>query len=159
MEFKTIETKEQFDEAVEEIIEKEREKFKDYMSPEDVAEKYKGYLSEEEVAERYKGYLSPEDVEKRYTGYISAEDAAAKDAKIKKYESHTLKVRVAKETGLTSDAADFLQGETEEDLKKSAEILKKVFKPGAPPLRTTETTKGDDKDAALRQTIRNLKGE
>lgn len=158
-EFTPIETQEQFDKAIGERLTREREKYTGYLSPEDVEKKYAGYLSPEDVAEKYKGYLSPEDVEKKYAGYISAEDAAEKDSKIKQYESHSAKTRIAKEIGLSSDAADFLQGETEEELKKSAEALKKILKPSAPPLRTSETARGDDKDEALRATLRKLKGE
>lgn len=159
MEFKTIETQEQFDEAIGERLKREREKYEGYLSPKDVEEKYKGYLSPEDIAKKYEGYMSPEEVEKKYAGYISAEDAAEKDSKIKQYESYSVKTRIAKEAGLTSDAADFLQGETEEEIKKSAEALKKILKPIAPPLRTTETHKGNDKDEALRNTLRKLKGE
>ncbi|MCI5822564.1 MAG: DUF4355 domain-containing protein [Lachnospiraceae bacterium] len=158
-EFTPIETQEQFDRAIGERLTREKEKYKDYMSPEEVKEKYSGYLSPEEVEEKYRGYMSPEDVEKKYAGYISAEDAAEKDSKIKQYESHSVKTRIAKEIGLSSDAADFLQGETEEELKKSAEALKKILKPSAPPLRTSERAGDDDKDEALRETLRKLKGE
>lgn len=159
-EFKVIETQEQFDEAISERLKREREKYEGYLSPDDVAKKYDGYLSPDDVAEKYKGYMSAEDVEKKYAGYISADEAAKKDSKIKQYESHLEKARIAKETGLSSDAADFLKGETEEEIKKSAELLKAVLgKNGAPPLRNTETSKGSNNDEALREILRKLKGE
>ena len=158
-EFTPIETQEQFDKAIGERLTRERENYTGYMSPEDVEKKYGGYMSPEEVEKKYTGYMSPEDVEKKYSGYLSPEEAAEKDSKIKQYESHSAKTRIAKEAGLSSDAADFLQGETEEELKKSADALKKMLRPSAPPLRTTETPKGDDKDEALRATLRKLKGE
>lgn len=158
-EFTVIETQEQFDAAIGERLKREREKFTEYLSPEEVEKKYNGYLSPDEVSEKYKDYLSPEEVEKKYAGWVSAEDAAEKDSKIKQYESYSVKTRIAKEAGLSLDAVDFLQGETEEDIKNSAEALKKILKPSAPPLRTTETHKGDDKDEALRNTLRKLKGE
>ena len=71
-EFTPIETQEQFDRAIGERLTREKEKYKDYMSPEEVKEKYSGYLSPEDVEEKYRGYMSPEDVEKKYAGYISA---------------------------------------------------------------------------------------
>ena len=158
-EFTVIETQEQFDAAIGERLKREREKFSGYLSPEEVEKKYNGYLSPDDVAEKYKGYMSPEEVEKKYAGWVSAEDAAEKDSKIKQYESHSVKTRIAKEAGLSLDAVDFLQGETEEEIKNSAEALKKILKPSAPPLRTTETPKGDGKDEDLRNTLRKLKGE
>ena len=106
--FTVIETQEQFEQAVEERLNAEREK-------------YSGYLSPDDVAEKYKDYLSPDEVEKKYTGYISAQEAAEKDTKIKQYEQQTVRTKVAKELGLSYEAADFIKGDNEEEMKKSAE--------------------------------------
>ena len=158
--FKVIETQEQLEQAVEERLNEEREKYKGYLSPDEVAEKYKGFLSPDDVAEKYKGYLSPDEVEKKYAGYISAESAAEKDTKIKKYEQQAVRTKVAKEPGLSYEAADFIKGDNEEELKKSAEALKSIMgRHGAPPLRSSETGQESDKDEALRNTLRKLKGE
>lgn len=145
--FTVIETQEQFEQAVEERLNAEREK-------------YRGYLSPDDVAEKYKDYLSPDEVEKKYTGYISAQEAAEKDTKIKQYEQQTVRTKVAKELGLSYEAADFIKGDNEEEMKKSAEALKGILgKNQAPPLRSNETGQGSDKDEALRNTLRKLKGE
>lgn len=60
--FEAIETREQFEEAVKDRLEQEREtvrrEFSGYLSPEAVEEKYKEYLSPKEAEEKYKGYLS-----------------------------------------------------------------------------------------------------
>lgn len=145
--FTVIETQEQFEQAVEERLNAEREK-------------YSGYLSPDDVAEKYKDYLSPDEVEKKYTGYISAEAAAEKDTKIKRYEQQAVRTKVAKELGLSYEAADFIKGDNEEEMKKSAEALKGILgKNQAPPLRSNETGQGSDKDEALRNTLRKLKGE
>ena len=145
--FTVIETHEQFEQAVEERLNAEREK-------------YSGYLSPDDVAEKYKDYLSPDEVEKKYTGYISAQEAAEKDTKIKQYEQQTVRTKVAKELGLSYEAADFIKGDNEEEMKKSAEALKGILgKNQAPPLRSNETGQGSDKDEALRNTLRKLKGE
>ncbi|OKZ74708.1 MAG: hypothetical protein BHV87_07885 [Clostridiales bacterium 36_14] len=145
--FTVIETQEQFEQAVEERLNAEREK-------------YSGYLSPDDVAEKYKDYLSPDEVEKKYTGYISAQEAAEKDTKIKQYEQQTVRTKVAKELGLSCEAADFIKGDNEEEMKKSAEALKGILgKNQAPPLRSNETGQGSDKDEALRNTLRKLKGE
>lgn len=159
-EFKAIETQEQFDEAIGERIKREREKFSSYLSPEKEKEKYKDYLSPDDVAKKYEGYLSEEDVRKKYEGYISPEEAAEKDSKIKQYESHSVKTRIAKEAGLSLEAVDFLQGSNEDELKKSAEALKAIIgKRNPAPLKNSEKNLENEKDEALRETLRKLKGE
>ena len=75
--FEAIETREQFEEAVKDRLEQERET---------VRREFSGYLSPEAVEEKYKEYLSPKDAEEKYKGYLSPEDAANKDAAIAKYE-------------------------------------------------------------------------
>ena len=52
--FKVIETQEQLEQAVEERLNEEREKYKGYLSPDEAAEKYKGFLSPDDVAEKNK---------------------------------------------------------------------------------------------------------
>lgn len=57
--FEAIETREQFEEAVKDRLEQEREtvrrEFSGCLSPEAVEEKYKEYLSPKEAEEKYKG--------------------------------------------------------------------------------------------------------
>ena len=73
--FEAIETREQFEEAVKDRLEQERET---------VRREFSGYLSPEAVEEKYKEYLSPEAVEEKYKGYLSPEDAANKEDEMKK---------------------------------------------------------------------------
>lgn len=146
--FKPIETQEQLDsiigERIKEVRTKAEEKYAGYLSPEDVTKKYEGYLSPDEVTEKYKGYLSPDEV-------------AVKDAKIKGYESHSVKTRIAHELGLSYDAVDFLKGDDEESIRKSAEILKGlVGNKQAPPLANPEGNQGSSVDASLRNMVKNL---
>lgn len=61
---------------------------------------------------------------KKYAKYD--QEMAEKDAKIKGYETNSVKMRIAHEMGLAYEAASFLQGEDEEAIKKSAESLKKL---------------------------------
>ncbi|MGN0409294.1 MAG: DUF4355 domain-containing protein [Candidatus Fimousia sp.] len=141
-EFTAITTQEEFDKAVEARLKAERET---------IGEKYKGYLSPEEVGEKYKGYLSPED-------------AAEKDKKIKKYETDSVKTRVAHEMGLSYEAAEFLRGEDEETIKKSAESLKALVgeQHSSPPLFRTEPAGDGKKNAereALKTMLSDMKGE
>ena len=162
-EFKVIETQEQLDAVLGERLKRERETVKKeyagYLSPEE-AKKYEGYLSPEEVAKKYEGYLSSEEVAKKYAGYVSPEEAAKKDAKIKGYETDSVKTRVAHEVGLSYDAVSFLKGEDEESIRKSAESLKNLV--GAnnlAPLASTETDAGKANETAFKNVLKGLKGE
>ena len=88
-------------------------------------------------------------------------ELADRDTKIKSYESHSVKSRIAHEAGLSYAAVDFLQGDDEESIRKSAEALKLlVGKQAAAPLASTESSgAASDQDALLKQTLRKMKGE
>lgn len=149
--FKVIETQEQLEEVLKDRLKRERETAK---------KEFEGYLSPEDAAKKYAGYLSPEDEAKKYAGYLSPEEAAKKDAKIKGYETDSVKMRIAHEVGLSYEAAAFLRGEDEESIKKSAESLKGIVGgSNVAPLASTERNLEAVKDAALRNTLRGLKGE
>lgn len=154
-EFTPINTQEEFDAAIGERIKRERRT---------VEEKYKSHLSPEDVAKKYKGYLSPEDVTKKYEGWLSPEAAAEKEAKIRAYETDSVKTRVAHEVGLEYDAIKFLQGEDEKTIKKSAETLKNLMRghEGAPPTYTRDPA-GDGEKAketeAFKTMLADMKGE
>lgn len=148
--FKVIETQEQLEEVLKERLKRERETVK---------KEFEGYLSQEDVTKKYAGYLSPEDVEKKYKDYLSPEEAAKKDAKIKGYETDSVKTRIANEMGLSYDAVGFLRGEDEESIRKSAEALKGLVGTNGPaPLANLEPNPSAT-DAALRNTLKGLKGE
>lgn len=157
-EFKPIETQEQFDAAISERIKREKETqakaYEGYLSPQDYAEKEKDF---NEKIETLQNSL------KEAEGKISNHDReiAERDNKIKAYETHSVKTRIASELGLSYDAVDFLKGEDEESIRKSATILKGLVgtKQGAAPLANPEGTPGKAEDEALKKTLRKLKGE
>lgn len=142
-EFVPITTKEQFEEAVKERVS----------------------LAVEECSKKYEGFSSPDDVEKlksEYDDKIKNRDSeiAERDAKIRKYETGSLKTRIAHEMGLDYDAAGFIQGEDEEAIRKSAEALKALMGSShkAPPLGTTEPSGGSagNNDDAYRKILENM---
>lgn len=148
--FKVIETQEQLEEVLKERLKRERETAK---------KEFEGYLSPEDAAKKYAGYLSPEEIERKYKDYLSPEEAAKKDAKIKGYETDSVKTRIANEMGLSYDAVGFLKGEDEESIRKSAETLKGLVGTGTPaPLANPEGNPSET-NAALRNTLKSLKGE
>lgn len=151
MAFKPIETEEAFEEAVKERLKTERETVK---------KTYEGYLSPADVTAKYKDYLSPEDVTAKYGKHLSPEEADKLNAKIKGYETDALKAKVAHEVGLTYDAVRFLSGEDEAGIKQSAETLKGLIgASNVAPLANPEGVLSGGQDAALKNTLKGLKGE
>lgn len=147
--FKPIESQDQLDSIIGERIKEVRSK---------AEEKYKGYLSPDDVTKKYEGYLSPDDVKKKYEGYLSPDEVAKKDALIKGYEANSVKNRIAHELGLSYDAVDFLKGDDEESIRKSAETLKAlVGNRQAPPLANPEGNPSKDGDAALKKMLKDMK--
>lgn len=149
--FKVIESQEQLDALIGERLKKARELTR---------KEFDGFLSPEEVAEKYKGYLSPEDEKKKYHGFISPSEAAEKDARIKGYESSSLKMQIAHETGLPFEMASRLSGDSEDDIRKDAENLVKLIGRQAPtaPLASTEpyVAKENDTREALKRTLKGM---
>lgn len=113
--FEDIHNEEEFEAEVNNRVSEATKKYENYMSPEDVSNKYGSYLSPEEEEKKYKNYLSPEE-------------SAKKDAEIKGYKIKEIKNKIARENGLSYDAVDFLSGDDEESIKKSATALKSLVR-------------------------------
>ena len=127
-------------------------------------------------AKKYEGYTSPDDLAKFKADYdkqisdlngaltVANEkaakydtDIAERDAKIKGYETASVKTRIAHELGLPYGAADYLKGEDEKSIKESAEAVKKLFgtsrRSSTSPEASTETPTGDSKKEAYKQLL------
>lgn len=161
-EFVAITTQEAFDAAIGERLKRERET----------------------TAKKYEGYISPEDHKKALTEYETKltdantklteatnkaetqnKELADRDAKIKKYETDSVKTRIAHEVGIPYELSGRLSGDNEESIRKDAETLLAAIgktKPTAP-LATGEPSGTDLADsaanAALKKTLAGLKGE
>lgn len=158
-EFEAITTQEAFDAAISEHIKRERES---------LAKKYEGYISPEENQKKIAEY---EDKLKEVAGKLNETSAkhdkeiAERDAKIKGYESDSVKTRIAHEIGIPYELSGRLSGDSEDEIRKDAEALLKAIgstKPVAP-LATSEpggtNLESAAKDAALKKTLAGLKGE
>ncbi len=157
MEFKTIETQEQLDAIIGERIKRERDT---------LSKKYEGYLSPKDFETKKMEYDTKignlEKALKEANGKIAGHDKeiAERDTKIKAYESHSVKSRIAHEMGLSYDAIDFIKGEDEDTIRKSAESLKAlVGSNNIAPLATAEERMGDVENAAFKNVLKGLKGE
>lgn len=94
--------------------------------------------------DKFKGYISPEELKKQ-TGELSGQ-LAEKDKKIaelesknKAFELSALKAKIARENGLRPELAERLTGEDEKALKADAKALAELVSPANPaPLRSGE---------------------
>ena len=152
MTFKPIETQEDFDKAVSERINREREtlnkKFSDYDQLKNQNEKLtkENTSLQSTVKENTEKYA---DYDKNIEGLNS---------KISGYETEKLRTKVALENGIPYDLAGRLVGDNEEDLKADAERFAGFVKgrEPVPPLKDPEPNSGNDENAAYKNMIENL---
>lgn len=150
-EFTPINTQEEFEAAVKDRLAREAKKYEGYTSPSDL----------EKIKEEHKSEV--DKLNETMTAKLKEKDdvIAERDTKIKGYETSSAKMRIARETGLSYEAMDYIQGSDEEAMKKSAEALKALIgsKP-APPLGDPEPTPpSDPKKAAWANLSKSLTEE
>lgn len=148
--FTPINTQEEFDAAVSERIKREADKYAKYTSPDDLEKIKANHKSEiEKLNEANKAKLKEKD-----------DAIAERDVKIKNYATSSAKLKIARETGLSYEAMEYIQGDDEDAMKKSAQQLKALIgKTSGAPLKSTEDPTGDSKTAAYKKMSRELKGE
>ncbi len=159
-EFKQIETQEQLDAIIKERLDRAEKK---------QAEKYAGYLSPEAVEAKMADLNKQiEELGNSLNGAndkakSDAESIAGLEAKVKSYETASVKSRIAHEVGIPYELANKLSGETEEEIRKDAEALKPfVTKINTAPLRNPEAQdagSGDKTRDSLKKLVENLKKE
>ena len=134
MAFNPINTQEEFDAAIRDRLERERGKYADY---EDLKTQVSTLTTERDTA---------------------LQQVAERDAKIAKYETDSVKTRIARDKGLPVEVASRLTGETEEEILQDAEALAQIFQAakGPAPLFDNSQPVGDDKDAGLKQVLHGL---
>ncbi len=135
MAFQVIETQEQLDAIVGERVARAkdaaRKEFEGWISPEDLTKQTDDLNSKIKTLTDAKAALETQLTEK--------------DGKIAKYETDSVKTKIAREFGLSYEAIGFLQGEDEETIRKSAESLKSLVGGSkVPPLRNPETPPEED---------------
>lgn len=147
-EFKPIETQEAFDNAIKARLDR----------------------NTDTVRKQFEGYISPDDFKTKtadlnskitdLTGRLAERDTTIADltAKNRAYENSSVKMRIAHENGIPYELADKLSGETEEDIRKDAEIFAKfIGKKQTAPLGSTEHDNADGKNAAYKSLLASLK--
>ncbi len=142
-EFKPITTQEELDQVLGERLKRERETA---LKP------YADYEQIKKDLSTAQGQLAERD-----------KTIAALGVKVKGYETDSAKTRIALAAGLPYEMRTRLTGETEDELKKDAELLVKQIgqqrKEDPAPLRNPEGTPPDKKTAAFKGLLNKLQEE
>lgn len=155
--FTPITTQEQFDSMMKDRLERERgslaKKYEGYTSPDDLAKVKKDYDAQISTLSK-----DAETKAKKYADYDK--QLADRDSKIKSYETASVKTRIAHETGLPYEMASRLSGDTEDDIRKDAEVLVKLIG-GSKQKAPLADSEGDQsgQNGAIRALAKSLKGE
>lgn len=150
-----ITTQEQLDEVIKDRLAREAKKFEGYTSPKELEALKARY--EKQIGDLNGALASAGEKAKSHDAEI-----AERDAKIRGYETDSVKTRIAHEEGLPYELHGRLSGETEEDIRKDAQSLAKLMKAQpAAPLASPEKplSREDTKAAAYKQLLGGLKNE
>lgn len=159
--FKIIETQEDFDKAIQSRLkQKDREladKYKDYLSPDDVTALKADYDKQLEDANKL-----VEEANKKLSTFDETVSNLTQRAETA--ENKLLKNKVAYENKLPIELSDRLIGSTEEELKADAEKLSGILKPqghGAAPLYTgTQTSQsGNTYEAGMAEVLTGINAQ
>lgn len=151
--FTPINTQEELNNVIGERLRRERET---------VSKEFEQRISEKEAEiGKFKTDMEAlnkqlEDANQKISGISALEE------KIKGYEAASVKSRIAREVGLPYELAERLSGDSEEDIRKDAEGLRKLIGAGKQaPLAGGERNTGkqqDDKNG-WKKVLQDLKGE
>ena len=157
-EFTPINTQEEFDNAIKSRIERERKTLSAQYADYDALK-----TQNAELLTKVEGLNKTiEDTNKKYAESASA--ISDLQAKVKGYETDSVKTRIALKHGIPYELAGRLSGTTEEEIEKDAQAFVGFVsqKPKAPPLAGSNDvtpTEKDIKNADYRQLLKSLKGE
>lgn len=148
-EFKTIETQEELDRIISDRLKRENDKHEKKiaeLNQEITTLKDKVTAGEKTISEQQEKLNSHSDEVAKYTQEIDG------------YKRAQSKQRIAHEAGLPYEMAERLTGETEDDLKKDAESLKKFIATTDPPPRaSSEVPPEEDKKSTYRDLAKEIR--
>lgn len=156
MDFKPIETQEQFDEVIRERLARENKKYEGWTSPDKLQEIKDGY--EQNASKKFEGYTSPEDLQTMKNNYESQLETIRNENTSLK--ASQLRSKVANEFKLPAEMASRLQGTTEEELRTDAKTLAELVSTNKAivlPLHGGSTGGSTDKNAAVKELLSQFK--
>ena len=142
-------TQEELDKIINERLDRAQKKHADELSKKD-AEIDKLNKDLKDTKEKYQGF---DDEKAKY-----AKEIDELKGKVKGYETASAKRKIADELGLDSKALEFILGDTEEEMKASAEKLKALTGSTPPPLAKTDNVSVNKVDQAFAELNEKLKG-
>lgn len=164
-EFKPITSQEELDKAIEAHIDKFIGKRLE-KNTKQVEERFAGYLSPEQHDEKTKelnsqiATLTEQLAKANETIETNTSLIAEKDKAIREGEINSIKTRIALEMGISTDnlenASRVLTGESEEEIRNSAETLKSLFGTKTAPMARPEGADVDSDKAELKSMLNNL---
>lgn len=150
-EFQPINTQEELDRVLASRLQRERDT---------VTKSFQAQITERD--EKITGFESTiKDLNKQIESLNGQTGRVAElEAKIREYETASVKTRIARETGLPAELADRLSGADEAAMRADAENLAKLLKTQqapAPIYRPSGEGANDGKDAALRGLLKQVR--
>ena len=150
-EFQPINTQEELDRVLASRLQRERDT---------VTKSFQAQITERD--EKITGFESTiADLNKQIESLNGQTGRVAElEAKVREYETASVKTRIARETGLPAELADRLSGADEAAMRADAENLAKLLKSQqapAPMYRTSGEGANDGKDAALRGLLKQVR--
>ena len=154
-EFTPINTQEELDAIIGDRLKRERES---------VSKRYGDYDELKTKAsdlEKQVGDLTKERDENAKSSEGYDKSLSELQAKVKAHETTSVKMRIANETGIPFELAEKLSGETEEDIRKDAEKMARFVTKSkyVAPLKSDGQGEGNEKRAALKTMLQNMKGD
>lgn len=167
MAFEAITTQEQLDSIIGERLKREREtvekKLRESIEKE-YLEKYGDYEELKTKTDEYGRQIEGlnqtiKENSEKIAGYEKS--SGEMQAKLKKYEMDSMKMKIAHEAGIPFELASRLSGEDEAAIRKDAESISKFIsnKKTSAPLASADPEKLDSKQIAMKSMLDNLKGE
>lgn len=150
-EFQPINTQEELDRVLASRLQRERDT---------VTKSFQAQITERD--EKITGFESTiADLNKQIESLNGQTGRVAElEAKVREYETASVKTRIARETGLPAELADRLSGADEAAMRADAENLAKLLKTQqapAPIYRPSGEGANDGKDAALRGLLKQVR--
>lgn len=150
-EFQPINTQEELDRVLASRLQRERDT---------VTKSFQAQITERD--EKITGFESTiKDLNKQIESLNGQTGRVAElEAKVREYETASVKTRIARETGLPAELADRLSGADEDAMRADAENLAKLLKTQqapAPIYRPSGEGANDGKDAALRGLLKQVR--
>ena len=140
--FTIIETQEQLDSIIRDRVDRAKR-----TATEEANAKYADYNDIKSAKESLEAQVADLNSKLSEAG-TKAESASTEledlKAKVAKYETDSVKTKIAAEMGLGLDALQFIQGDDEEAIRKSAESLKSLVGKQTTPLANLENNQEED---------------